>query len=232
MTYLAGIIGVTVVLLTTMAAALAYSGPDGSAYSILNRKISTLGKPEYSAWSTLFNWGLMVGGVLWTGFIIGLCLFVQHKAIAPVALTGIVMAAGIVLVGLCPVTKPQCHKLAAQLVFFGGVMTVLLFTAVLLFSHQDRLSKWLSVPSAIASIAFISFVLILHVRYENPVRVFIKGPPGDERPYLWLPSLLEWLIFFAIIGWILILTLYLYWQERVEMSLYPRFSKQHQVDHL
>jgi hypothetical protein len=223
-TYILGMSGTAIIVLTTLAAAQVFRGPDGMSYSVLNRKISTLGKPEFSAWDTLFNWGLQVGGLLLMGFIIGLSIYVGRRAMLMVALAGVVMAGGVVLVGVCPVTQPQCHRLAAQIVFFSGATTVLLFTLILLLVDQNKLSKWLAVPSAVASAAFASFVLILYFLYEHPQRVFIQGPPGEELPYLWLPSLLEWLVFFTVIIWILTLVGYLYWQEQTQKRRCRRVS--------
>lgn len=213
-TYLTGGAGIAIIVLTILATAQVFSGPDGTSYSVLNRKISTLGKPEFSGLASLFNWGLQIGGLCLMGFIIGLSLYVGQRIMMLVALAGVAMASGVVLVGICPVTQPDCHRVAAQTVFFSGATTVVSFTAVILFANQDKLSKWLAVPSALASAAFASFVLILYSLYEHPQRAFIQGPPGEQPPYLWLPSLLEWLVFFTVILWILTLVVYLYWQER------------------
>ncbi len=223
-TYLAGLIGVVVIVLAVVATAQAFRGPGGAAYSVLNRKISTLGKPEFSGWDTFFNWGLQIGGLFLMGFIVGLSLYIGRRAMVIVALAGVVMAGGVILVGVCPVTQPDCHKLAAQTVFFSGAITVISFTALLLLIDQDKLSKWLAVPSAIASSAFVSFALILYFLYDHPQRAFIQGPPGETLPYIWLPSLLEWLVFFTVMIWILTIVIYLYRQERSQKPVHRHDS--------
>jgi hypothetical protein len=190
LTYLAGLVGVAIIVITTLATAFVFTGPDSTAYSFLNRKVSTLGQPEFSGWAMLFNWGLKVGGLLLIVFILGLSLYVGTWSMMLLTISGVLMAGGVVFVGICPVTQPQCHKLAAATVFYSGVTTTTLFTVIVLLVSQDKLAKWLALPSTIASLAFVTFAVTLYVQYKQPLRVFIKGP-SDERPYLWLPSLLE-----------------------------------------
>ena len=213
-TYLMGLVGIAIIVVSVLLTALEFSGPNGTAYSMLNRKISTLGKPQFSGWATLFNRGLQVGGVCLMVFIVALGFYVKCRAMLVVTLAGVVMASGVVLVGVCPVTEPQCHKVAAQITFFSGAVTTTAFTVALLWGKPDKLSRWLAVPSGMASLAFVAFAVILYSLYEHPQQVFINGPPGDKRPYLWLPSLLEWLVFAIVVVWLLTLVLYLAWQQR------------------
>ena len=188
---------------------------------MLNHRISTLGQPPYSAWATLFDWGLRVGGLFLLVFIVALARHVNHRSMLVVALVGTVMACGVVLVGICPVTRHQCHKVAALIVFFSGTATMLSLTAVLLWLNQTKLSKWLAVPSALAGLSFISFFVILAFLYDEPQRVFIEGP-SEIRPFLWVPSLLEWLVFLTVLLWIVILIAYLYLQEQSQTRVRVR----------
>ena len=215
--YLSGTIGITVIVLTTFAAALAFRGPNGNAYSMLNHKISTLGHLQFSNWATLFNWGLCTGGLCLMVFMVALGRYVNHYSMHFVTFAGLVMATGVVLVGIWPVTEPQGHKLAVQITFLSGLATTSLFTLVTVFGrfgNQRKLSKWLALPSGSVTLAFLLFLVTMYTKYDDPQRVFIEGPVGNERPYLWLPSLLEWLLFGVVITWILTTVLYLFLQEQ------------------
>ena len=206
-TYVTGMLGIAIIVVSVLLTALAFSGPDNSAYSVLNRKISTLGKPQYSEWAMLFNWGLQIGGFFLMIFIVSLGLYVKRRAMMVVTVAGLVMAGAVAVVGVCPVTEPDCHRAAAQVTFFSGAMTTVSFTIVLLYSKPKKLAQWLVVPSGIASTAFVAFVAILAAMYENPQRVFIRGPLGDVRPVLWVPALLEWLVFATVFIWLFTIVL-------------------------
>ena len=213
LTYLTGLTGISIILLAALAAALVFRGPQGNPYSALNRNISALGHPNFSEWAILFNWSLRIGGSLLIGFMLGLSHYVRHWAMWIITLTGLGTTGGLVWVGICPATEQACHKAAALTVFASGFLTTTSFTAMLLFTHQRQLPKWLALPSALAILAFILFLLIPVYTYDNAYRVFFRGPTAQDRPFLWLPSLLEWIVFLAIVAWILSISLYLYWQE-------------------
>lgn len=206
-TYITGMLGIAIIVVSVLLTALAFSGPDNSAYSVLNRKISTLGKPQYSKWAMLFNWGLQIGGFVLMVFIVSLSLYVKRRAIIVVTVAGLVMAGAVAVVGICPVTEPDCHRVAAQVTFFSGAVSTFSFTIVLLYSKPTKLAQWLVVPSGIASAAFVAFVAILAALYENPQKVFIRGPLGDVRPVLWVPALLEWLVFTTVVIWLFTIVL-------------------------
>jgi hypothetical protein len=159
-------------------------------------------------------WGLRAGGLLLAGFAVALGLYVGQRAMMVVTLAGVVMAGGVVLVGYCPVTEPQCHQLGAQIVFISGVVTMLAFVVVLFMLDQDKLSKWLAVPSALAVLAFGLFIFMLYTQYENPQQAFIQCPPVQDRPRIWLPSLLEWLFFGTTVVWVVTISTSLWRQEQ------------------
>lgn len=213
LTYLSGFAGVAVILGVTMATAVAFTGPKGRGYSILNRNISALGEPAFSEWAVLFNWGLRMGGILLMGFMVGLGRYVRHWSMLPVTVAGIIMAGGVVLVGVYPASQPDGHRQAAMFVFLGGWSTFALFTAALWLAKPPRLALWLAVPSLLAMFTFAVFLLLPPFRFERSYRVLFLGPPGDERPFLWLPSLLEWSVFISVAAWVLTLSVYLVLQE-------------------
>jgi hypothetical membrane protein len=229
-TYLAGLAGIGVILLAACASATTFVEPSGSPYSMLNRDISALGEPALTKRAPLFNWGLMVGGALLVGFVVGLALSIRHPAMVLVACAGVFMALGVVMAGLFPVTRPSHHQFAALTTFAGGLCTFALFTATVLVVGQDKLAKWLALPSFVAMMAFCLFLVLPYSLYGNPYTVFFAGPPGPERPRLWLPSLLEWTILLAVVAWVLIMSSYLYRQEQAERPVYePEHAEQHHL---
>jgi hypothetical membrane protein len=216
LTYRAGGAATAVIVLAALAAALAFSGPGGARYSILNHDISVLGEPDLSAWATPFNWGLRIGGTLLAGFMLGLGVYVGRRRFYLVTLAGLVAASGVTLVGIYSANYQHLHRLAAIIVFAGGLATVTGFTLFLLFVRQDKLARWLAIPSAAAMLAFAAFLFLPYTANTPPLLVFFAGPPGEVRPILWLPSLLEWLVLLVVLAWVLTLSLYLYVQDLAE----------------
>ena len=212
-TYLCGFIGIAIILLAALMAALTYKSPEGYSYSVLNHNISDLGKPYVSQLATFFNWGLRIGGLFLAGFMIGLSFYVQHPRVRIVALPGAVAAVGVIFIGVYPVSEFYYHRTAAEVFFVTGMITFAAFTVVILSTKQSQLAKWLAIPSFIATLAFIAFVLLPLYLYRVLGRAYILGPPGPGRPIFWLPSLLEWFVFLTVAAWVLIVSWYLYRHE-------------------
>jgi hypothetical membrane protein len=215
-TYICGFTGTAVMLMATLTAALAFRGPRGYPYSILNRNISDLGKPTVSELAAVFNWGLSMGGLFLTLFMVGLTLFARSRRMYLVGLAGVVAAIGVIFVGVYPVTQFYYHTIAAFTFFLSGSVTFTFFTLTVLFNHPERLSRWLAIPGLIAMLAFALFLGLPQYLYENPHRAFVLGPPGPNRPIFWLPSLLEWVVFLVVASWVLLISGYLYRQEQIE----------------
>jgi hypothetical membrane protein len=221
LTYLSGFAGVAIILLTCWVAASGFRGPTGLPYSFLNRDISALGEPDLSALASLFNWGLRIGGACLVIFMLGLSRCVRHWGITLAVVCGIIAAIGVILVGVFPAPERAYHRAAASIVFFSGLATFVLFTATVLSAEQGKLARWLAIPSAIVTLAIGSFLVVPYYLYENPYVAFFVGPPGPDRPIVWLPSLLEWAAFFLVAAWVLIVSGYLYYQERTEKVKSP-----------
>jgi hypothetical membrane protein len=218
-TYVCGFIGTAIILLAVLVAGLVFRGPKGYPYSLLNRNISDLGKPSVSELAALFNWGLSIGGLFLLLFMISLSLFVRDRGMYLVGLTGVVAAIGVIFVGVYPVTQFYYHKIAALTFFFSGAITFTLFTLTILLSNPERLSRWLVIPGFITILAFVLFLGLPQYLYKNPHRAYVLGPPGPNRPILWLPSLLEWVVFLMVAVWVLLISGYLYRQEQRESTV-------------
>ena len=68
----AGLIGVTAISLGSIATAIVYSGKQGEAFNPLNHWVSELGEVGVSDLASVFNVSLIVGGVCFVVFMIGL----------------------------------------------------------------------------------------------------------------------------------------------------------------
>jgi hypothetical membrane protein len=230
LTYLCGFIGVGIIVITCLIAAGSFRSPTGLPYSFLNRDISALGEPDFSELAYVFNWGLQIGGLFLVGFMVGLRRYVDHPSFSIALVPGILAAAGVFLVGLFPAPERAYHRAAASIVFFSSLVTFALLIAAFIWAAQDKLDRRLVIPSGIVLVAISSFLIVPHYLYENPYVAFFVGPPGPDRPIVWLPSLLEWVAFFLVAVWVVVVSGYLYLQERSERAAQPaRAQRAHPV---
>ncbi|HXF64589.1 MAG TPA: DUF998 domain-containing protein [Caldilineaceae bacterium] len=216
LTYLCGFTGVGIILVTCLIAASTFRSPTGLPYSFLNRDISALGEPDFSELAYVFNWGLRIGGLFLVGFMVALRRYVDHPSFSIALAPGILAAVGVVLVGIFPAPERAYHRGAASIVFFSSLITFTLLIAAFIWGAQDKLDRRLVIPTGVVLLAIGSFLIVPHYLYENPYVAFFVGPPGPDRPIVWLPSLLEWVAFSLVAVWVVVVSGYLYLQERRE----------------
>ena len=188
-------------------AAVAYEGEFGDRYSFLNHNISELGETTVSELAWVFNVGLILAGLAFVVFMVGLGHYARTRAMTVISLIGAVAALGISAVGLFPIGPPEAlanHTLAALTFFLGGFVFTLAFTIYVLASDQHAFPKWLAVASGLASLSFLLFLFLPSLVMDVDRDTMLEGPSGPDRPTFWLPSFLEWMIMFATVAWILI----------------------------
>jgi hypothetical protein len=152
-------------------------------------------------------------------------LYVDNWYMLLAIIPGVTTAIGVALVGVYPLSQPFHHKIVAIVVFVGGCVTFALFTLAILLIDQKKLARWLAWPSLAALLAFGLFLLLPPFQHGFSFHVLFAGPPGYQRPYLWWPSLLEWLTYITVLVWVLIICGYLYRQERQERKAPPTPGK-------
>lgn len=199
-----GIAGSILIAAVVVIVALLYSGAHGERYSLLNHFISELGQVGVSRGAWLFNAGLIVSGILFIPFIIGLGMRIRGVW----AFLG--MAAGICAgifcagVGVFPMNRQASHVFVAMWFFRFGLLTTLLFAVAILSAPREtaRVGRSASAFSFIAVAAYAGFLAVASVPHAG------GGNPLDpssyaHRPHVWLLAVLEWAVFFATILWFL-----------------------------
>ncbi len=94
-----GLAGTGVIILAIVISVLRYKGRCGERYSLLNHFISELGEAGVSPAAPVFNWGLIIGGVLVLPFMIGLGIAFQNLWGWIGTLAGVVSSLGVAGVG-------------------------------------------------------------------------------------------------------------------------------------
>ncbi len=191
----AGLIGSSVIAIGSVVTALAYTGSKGQSYSPLNHFVSELGQLSVSRLAVVFNTSLIVGGVCFVVFILGLAAAGQGWLRYVYGLVGVIAGIGGALVGVFPMDYLGIHSLAALTFFVLGLVTVLLASIDFVRRPDPRLPRWLSVVGAVTVAAFAIFLAILFGGDND-----LAHP--EERVAVWSLTIFEWLLIVGILLWV------------------------------
>jgi hypothetical membrane protein len=208
-TCLSGLVGVMIIILGVQVPALGFEGAYGEAFSILNHNISELGEQGVSELAWLFNASMILAGLLLLVFMSGLSMTLRRWPVYIISLTGIVTVTGIVMVGLYPMVDGETvgrHMLAAHLFFYGGMLSSLLFSLYAWFVPSSVFTRGSALAGTLAVISFAAFIYLPRMLYPGfKVEDYLVRLQGAGRPVLWIPSLLEWLVLFMAVFWIVMM---------------------------
>jgi hypothetical membrane protein len=196
----AAIVGTLAITVTSIATALVYRGTAGEAYSPLNHWVSELGQRSVSRAATLFDLGLIVAGICFAIFVVGLVTAVPGRLRIAWGATGVVAGVAGALVGVFPMDDLAPHSVAALTFFVLGWLTVLLASVDLLRRRDPRFPRWLGVIAAIATAAFVLFMAAL---FTDPRMTGDVLAAPEARPAVWPASILEWWVVVSVVGWTL-----------------------------
>jgi hypothetical membrane protein len=180
-----------------------YVGDEGQPYSMFNHAVSELGELGVSELAWMFNYGLMIAGLLFIPFMIGLGLYIDNIIGKIAGIVGVYSSASIVLVGIYPMNFSSEHAFAAISFFLSGMIMVLLWALAILVQKEVRLHKGLSLGGFVNMTIFALFLY-------GPFGGFSQSP----RPEISIRITLEWAIYWAIIGYLLAISLYVWRKER------------------
>ncbi len=201
------IAGGFIAVVGSLITALVYQGREAEAYSPLNHFISELGEVGVSRSAWVFNFSLILSGLslLPASISLGLMLTGLISKIAMVA--GVVCALSLSLVGVFPMNKMKPHGYAALMYFRAGLAMVILFSlAVALQPESQRvLSRWYALAGLPAIMAFSTLLRLLK---DTPKHKDDPLSTGDvKRPRVWRLAVVEWLIFFTILLWFILISI-------------------------
>jgi len=198
-----GIAGSLVGLVFILGAQVPYSGRYGEPFSMLNYFVSELGELGVSEFAFLFNSGMILAGLIFIPFMIGLGLYMDNIVSKIAGAVGVFSAVSIFLVGIFPMNYLAEHSMAAMSFFFSGMIMVGLWTVAILLQKQVKIPKGFSLGGVIN---FVIFFLFLYGPWESVGNL-------STRPNIWMVPTLEWGIYFAIIGYLLVLSVYVWKRE-------------------
>lgn len=180
----------------------AYRESSGAGYSCLNHFISELGRPRNSPLFAVFNTGIMLGGLLIAVFMWGLGRFYRTKLGHAAATAGVLGGLACSGTGLVPINHLMPHLAVAILFFHGAWIAFALFAFVFAHDAQNRLPRWLVLPSIATVFCFAA--LLASPLFAGHVALEAIQKKHFVRPELWPAALLEWLVLASILLWLLL----------------------------
>lgn len=196
----AGLFGSAAVAATSLLAALAYTGTAGEPYSPLDHWVSELGEIGVSSLATLFNVGLVIGGLCFAIFMIGLAMVRSGPLRYLFGAIGVAAGIAGAFVGVFPMNGPGPHTLAALAFFDLGWIAVGLASLDIARHPDRRFPVWLAALGAATVLACLAF--IVSIASLDASTEALAAP--DVRPEVWTPAVLEWLTIAGILGWTLL----------------------------
>ena len=203
-----GFITSGITLIFVLSSRIGYIGTAGESYSFLNHYISELGQVGVSHLAPLFNTGLILGGFVSVVFVVGLAMYLK-STVADIAMgVGVFSGISCSLVGFFPMNNLHIHTIVATCFFVSGMLMVVIFSVAIARQKEAKISKLLSITGVVVAGVFIAFMVDAFVTGHGAGH----GPLGviSTRPHIWWRTILEWSVFFAIVGWILLISICMY----------------------
>lgn len=200
--------GVVWLTLCALISALAYTGHKGERYSFLNHYISELGEVGISRLAWLFNAGMILGGLCFLLFVIGLGLALNSFWGWMGLAAGVVASVSCSLVGVFPMNNLKPHIRAAMTYFRSGLLTVLFFgIAILTQPAPARIHPLANVAGLVALASYASFLAVSTIVYRKKHITALATEDIPQRPRVWPLAVLEWAIFLSTVVWFFSLAL-------------------------
>jgi hypothetical membrane protein len=194
--------GSVVGLIFILTPQIFYEGALGEPFSMFNHYVSELGEIGVSELAWMFNIGMIIAGILFTPFMIGLGLYLNNIVSKIALLVGVFSCVSIIFVGIYPMNYVTGHTISAMSFFLSGLVMTLLWALAILVQKENRVHKGLSLGGFIN---MAIFTLFLYGPWESS---------GGTRPEFSMSVTLEWAIYFAIVGYLLIVALYVWRKEK------------------
>lgn len=199
-----GIVGSLIIIAAVIIVAATFRNSAREPFSLLNRFVSELGWVSVSQNAWLFNSAIIITGILFILFCLGLGLYIPNAWAKAGMATGIISAIFCSLVGVFPMNHLQPHTFVAMWFFRCGLATVLLFgIAVLAQNKKDvRIPKVASLFSLLAALTYGAFLFLATFRSAGNVSPATLSSLDNPPPFRLL-AVVEWLVFFSTILWFL-----------------------------
>ena len=198
LTVVPGFMGAAVIALGALITAFAYTGAGQEPYSPFNHFVSELGNTQESALAGLFNVALVIGGLAFALFMIGVGLRVRGLMRYAFAIGGALVGISGALVGVFPMdVNPTTHGLVALLFFEGSLVLLVLFSVYVALARQAAYPGRLALVALPMIVSNAVFVVLVRTSGTGA----LAAPVGERDPFL-LITTSEWGVIVFLLAWV------------------------------
>ncbi|MBY5990625.1 hypothetical protein [Ferrimonas balearica] len=195
-----GSLGIIMLVLPSLLASLVYVGEAGEAFNFLNHSLSELGRYDSSPLALLVNGGLFFGGLfLVVSFTSRGWLRRRRPIKLSLNLSGVLMSLSVAACGLFPVNVGMVHAWAMTAFYVMTPICAVLYCFAILTEIPPR---WGVIPALAAAGCAIALLMrpdrLLALMDRYPYGLF-----GADRPLIWWPALLGWMLLGFVAIWLL-----------------------------
>ncbi|MGC9393942.1 MAG: DUF998 domain-containing protein [Anaerolineae bacterium] len=209
-TAVAGFSGVLLILVGALITALAYEERNDQAYRFWNHFVSELGEVGVSRLAWVFNGSLILGGVGIVIFMVGLARLIPGWFRYVFSIAGLATGISGTLVGFFPMNQLQPHIQVAMQFFNMGLLAMMLFSLYVLFARQRTFPRWFVIPGILATTCFAAFLYFPTPGDSSGGLPITQALIITNRPDMWWLAIMEWSAVLAVLGWVLLVSLYLW----------------------
>lgn len=201
-----GLAGSLVVIAAVIVSGLVYRGPHGERYSSLNHFISELGQVGISRAAGVFNYGLIIAGILLLPYLVGLALVLNNVWAIPAAVGGVWATLSCALIGVFPMNNIKTHIKTAVSYFRAGLVTMVLYS-ICIFAQptgSEVIPKGMIWIGVAASLVYAVFLKYPHrAAKRNTDMDVLDTSKLVERQKVWMAAVLEWAVLASTMLWFL-----------------------------
>lgn len=174
-------------------------------FSFLNNFVSELGVPRGSMMAEIFNWTLIVSGIMLFPTLYSVGKHINTKLSHAAIGVGLISLAGVVGVGFAPMDALKPHIITAMMAFWGWLFAMLFFTIAFWRKYSFRKSPALVLSGIFAIVVSCFFLAIVFnaLGSASATCFDIKNPQAFQRPAVWDIAILEWCVLISVAAWIL-----------------------------
>ncbi|MDX2163616.1 MAG: DUF998 domain-containing protein [bacterium] len=199
-----GFFGAAVISLGALVTAIPYVGGQGQSYSPFNHFVSELGDTQESELASVFNIALIVGGLAFAGFMIGVALRFTGVMRYVIGIGGVLAGIAGALVGVFPMDVDlAAHGTVALAFFQGSLVLLIVFSLYVGFARQTAYPRWLALvalPMIISNAVFVSIVL-------GGGEDALAAPVGGRQDF-WLTTVSEWGVIIFLMVWVTVIAIW------------------------
>jgi len=215
-----GLLAIGILYFAILLTVIPFVGAQGESFSFLNHFISELGNPEYSERYYVFNTGLIIAGIGFGSFAYCMGGFIQTKLANACVWIGMIAAVFCSGVGLFPCHLGSVHFIVAVTFFTLMTFAMTLYSYCILKDETSVFPKYIAYYGFCAMFSFILLILAP----KDLMGIQDEQKELFDRPDLWFVAITEWMVFFFLTTWVVLVSVYLLKQRRSHFLPIPPHS--------